>query len=100
MGSLILFSLLFYFNIENQLLTNFTIIISLSTLFIKLLSWYLIKKYNKNNNDIVKILNKLQQPIHLKKLEIKNNFLTSEAIKEIDNINFFHCGQYAAFSLM
>ena len=52
-GSLILFLIFFYFKIESYFLHNFIIIILPTTLFLKLLYWYSIKK-PKMKNDIDK----------------------------------------------
>ena len=44
LSSIITFTILFYFQIKINFLSNFIIIISISTLFFKLIFWYLIRK--------------------------------------------------------
>lgn len=57
LGLIIVFTICFYINIEIYILSNFIIIISILTLFMKLLYWYSIKKSDieKNNFNYKKI---------------------------------------------
>ena len=52
LGSIITFTILFYFQITVNYLTSFIIIISITTLLLKLLYWYLIRRPSKMINTI------------------------------------------------
>ena len=49
LGSIITFTIFFYFNIKINFLSNIIVILSLTTLFLKILYWYSISKDSKSN---------------------------------------------------
>ena len=86
MGSLFAFSLFYCFKIEVLFLSNSIIILSFSTLFIKILYWYSIKKKSKSDISTATGLGNSKATSFFEGPHTGENFLTKEMINKI-NLN-------------
>ena len=89
LGSIITFTILYYFEIKINYLKNLVIIISITTLFLKLLYWYSIKKPSKSNIFTATGLGSKKRTNFFEGPHTGNNFLTSEMINKIHNSKSF-----------
>lgn len=87
LGSLITYVIAFNFGIKINLLSNFIISLSLTTLFLKLLYWYLIKIKSKSNIETATGLHNNKNINFFEGPHTGKNFLTSEMINTIKIIN-------------
>ena len=84
LGSIIMHTLLFYYEIKNIFLTNSLIIFSITALFIKLLYWHSIKKKSKSNISTAIGLGNKETTSFFEGPHTGKNFLTSEMINSIN----------------
>ena len=90
LGSIISFTIFFYFQIKVIFLSNFIIIFCLSTLFIKLLYWYSINKPSKSNIATATGLGTKQKTSFFEGPHTGKNYLTSEMVNKINNYRSFY----------
>ena len=83
LGSIITFTILFYFQIKFTLLSNFIIIISSAALFIKILYWYSIKKKSQSNISTATGLGSKEKTTFFEGPHSGKNYLTKEMINNI-----------------
>ena len=84
LGSIITFTILFYFGVNIAILSNFVTAISLTALFIKLLYWLLIKKNSKSNIGTATGLGDSKKTSFFEGPHTGKNFLTTEMINKIN----------------
>ena len=84
LGSIITFTIFFYFGIKIKILSNFVTIICLTALFIKLLYWSLIKKISKSNIETATGLGDSKKTSFFEVPHTGKNFLTTEMINKIN----------------
>ena len=83
LGSLITFTILFYYKIKIDFLSNFIIALTFSALFIKTLYWFLIKQTSKSNISTATGLGTKHTTNFFEGPHTGKNFLTSEMINKI-----------------
>ena len=86
LGSIVTFAIFFYFQIKINFLSNFIVIISLSTLFIKILYWYSIKKISKSNISTATGLGTKNTTSFFEGPHTGKNYLTTEMINKINKL--------------
>ena len=89
LGSLLNYSILYYFNLKFDLLSNFIVIISITSLFIKLLYWYSTTKKSQSNISTAIGLGKKNNISFFEGPHTGKNYLTSEMINRINNSKSF-----------
>jgi len=89
LGSIITFTIFFYFNIKINFLSNIIVILSLTTLFLKILYWYSISKDSKSNIFTATGLGSKTKTHFFEGPHTGKNYLTSEMINKINNLKSF-----------
>ena len=84
LGSIFTFTILFCFEIKIYLLSNLIIFLSLTSLFIKILYWYSIKKPSKTNIYTATGLGDKKRTSFFEGPHTGKNFLTTEMINKIN----------------
>ena len=84
LGSLFTFTLLFYFQIKINILSNMIVSLSITTLFIKLLYWYSIRRPSNSNISKATGLDIKKKTIIFEGSHTIKKFLSSEMMNEIN----------------
>lgn len=82
-GFLFTLTVLFYFRLKNDMLSNIIILLCLTTLFIKILYWYSIKKPSKSNIATAIGLGTKDKTTFFEGPHTNKNYLSTEMINEI-----------------
>ena len=84
LGSIMTYTLLFFYEIKNIFLTNSLIIFSIIALFVKLLYWHSIKKKSKSNISTAIGLGNKETTSFFEGPHTNKNFLSREMINKIN----------------
>jgi len=84
LGSLFTFTLLYYFQIKINMLSNMIISLSITTLFIKLLYWYSIRRPSNSNIATATGLGSKEKTSFFEGPHTNKNFLSREMINKIN----------------
>ena len=89
LGSIFTFTILFFFNVKINILSNLIVVLSSTTLIMKLLYWYSIKKLSSSNISTATGLGTKEKTSFFEGPHTGKNYLTSEMINKINNSKSF-----------